>query len=49
MIQKNTYTKEELKLGGTTELIVDFESFVDDLASWFVKYMFDHYVDKLTV
>ena len=39
MIQKYTYTKEELKEGMTTELSIDFESYVDDLAKWMTTYL----------
>ena len=43
MIQKYTYTQEELKEGMTTELSIDFESYVDDLAKWMTTYLIDHY------
>ena len=43
MIQKYTYTKEELKEGMTTELSIDFESYVEDLAKWMTTYLIDHY------
>ena len=42
MIQKKVYTNDELKKGVTTELIVDFELFADDLATWLVKYLINH-------
>lgn len=43
MIQKYTYTKEELKEGMTTELSIDFESYVDELAGWIANYVMNHY------
>ncbi|MBP3909388.1 MAG: hypothetical protein J6D33_10720 [Turicibacter sp.] len=42
MIQKQTYNKDELKKGVMAELMVDFESFADDLATWVVRYLIDH-------
>ena len=42
MVQKQTYSKDELKKGVTSEFMVDFESFADDLATWLVKYFIDH-------
>lgn len=48
MIQKNTYTKEELKKGIKTELTVDFESYVDELAGWIANYVMNHYSGHYT-
>ncbi len=42
MVQSRVYTKDELKNGVTTELMFDFEAFVDDLGTWLVKYLMDH-------
>lgn len=48
MIQKYTYTKEELKEGMTTELSIDFESYVDELAGWIANYVMNHYSGHYT-
>ena len=48
MIQKYTYTKEELKEGMTPELSIDFESYVEDLAEWIANYMMNHYSGHYT-
>ena len=46
MTQKKIYTKEELKKGMKSELSIDFELYVDDLAKWLTNYLIEHHFSR---